>query len=179
MKSPEHTGFIRRHPRLTLGIAAGTIAVGVLEGIGFASNPTTPVPSRTCETPLAASRLYGRDGNLATQVSGIGYGVAAVVDVPRDALGEVGAYRNPGRGWTRSQMAPFTGDLTLKFTLGGGDVYDAVAEVFPAGSPECKAVPEVVFTGEDPAAYMGQGGDTVFPNPVNVLVQDFSIFGKL
>jgi hypothetical protein len=165
---------IGRHPRLAATVAAGLVGVAALEGVGFASNGTSPIPGKACETPLAASQIFGRDGNLATQLSGIGYGVTATADVPKNALGEVGAFANPGRGWHISQMVPATGREALKFTIGGGDVRFAVAEVLPEGSPECKVVPDITFTEQDPKTYVTQEGRLPFPNPANVAIQDLS-----
>jgi hypothetical protein len=169
--------FMRRHPWISGGVAVGTGLVA-LEGFGLASNQTTAVPKGACLTPFAVSRFYRPDGDMLTVDTGISAGVAASSTVPKNALGEVAAWRNPGREWHRSQMVPVTGEKVLKFATGGGEVQDAVAEVFAEGSSECDTPPDVRFTAKDIWTYLGQAGRLPWPGG-NVIANDFTALGKL
>ncbi|MDB5176230.1 MAG: hypothetical protein JWM81_1088 [Candidatus Saccharibacteria bacterium] len=168
---------VKRHPRISTGIAVFLGLAAVAEIDGYASNRTYDRPDHSCVSPFSVSDSYRDSGTntlLMTDTGILTTGISAKVHLRGDAYGLQAAYEDPaenGSGWHISRMvkANKVGDATVKLAIGSGEVHFGVRAVAPQGSATCEAAPDTTFSHLGKSDYYGNDGKLAWTNPVNTI----------
>lgn len=171
---------IRRHPISYATSTVLAVGLGIMELVGYASNPTYDVPDKTCVSPMAASFSYHGswyDIPLFNHAGLFASGIEAKGQIPAGADGIRVGFRAPDGlpGWHTSDMlkGDASGRYVVKMAIGVDPVEFGVQVVAPEGSDLCKQAPAVEYTWlTSNDQYQDDPGQLPWPNPINVITNE-------